>query len=547
MDIKLPLNSLNPATLNKLSNQMLTLKVGQQLDGKVLSSELQAGKVTVTLKLGNDTITLQSNNPITVTPGQNLQIQVLKVAPLPEFKVVSGLPAEFKLQPQLNTSAQSSPALPVTLSQTSAQTPTQAPELRLTLLPSAPAAKPELIAPTPQQASAAPVLQTVEFKVVGFDGNKVQLQLVPDATESALVTDPKAQVLASKAAVISIDRSQLAQLLPDKAGSTAAVTTKANTPSLSPSTDNLKIGAHLALEIAKTETGSIFKIMAPLNQSVEQQITSLVKQLLPKHEASPVLLNQLIKDLPQILDNKALPQALKTLAVLILDKLPAQQQLADSNGLKQAVRDTGLLLEAKLAAALDNQELDLKTDFKGNLLKLVHLLKQEVAGQNLQLQNSADTDLLKNLQQKTENTLAKIVLDQLNALPKDENPKQVWNIDIPFLNKGSTETVNMQIQWEQAKHNDNEQTPTWSVNITINPPNLGQIHCTIAYQNNVINTYFKSRQNQTTALINAHLDDLKKQLEASGLKPGHLIAQQGASANKANQPLFTNKLFDEQA
>ena len=276
----------------------------------------------------------------------------------------------------------------------------------------------------------------------------------------------------------------------------------------------------------------------------EAKVTEFIKQFLPRHEASPIFLNQLIKDLPKLMENESVLQVLKDIAARIIGNLPPKEQLITSQGLKQAIVNSGLFLEAGLLSALAGEGVQVD-DFKENLLKFIHALKQETSHPGEQL-TQVDLDLLKNLQSKTENTVAKIVLDQLMSLPKDDSPKQLWVIDIPFLDRQQAEAVKIEIQQDKESKQpfDNKD---WSVNITITPPVVGTIHCIVSYRNNVINTYFKSQSTQTTELIKSHLDYLKNQLEESGLTIGLMDAQVGAQKTQAPRQLAGQKLFDEQA
>jgi len=554
MDIQLPLTSFSPATISKLTSQ-LSLKPGQQVDAQVVNSSQQSGGAAITLKLGNDTITLQSDLPINVTPGQNLQLQVVKVTPQVEFKLVNST-VELKTL-SANPSAVSKALPDVRLTLLSTSLTSIKPEFTVSggssLPSSASSAQSSSAIVSNAAANLTPTLQTVTAKIISIQGDKIYCQLLPDENPTNVQTSLTLATNRGKPTTIVIDRAQLPQIALSAKNSTTPVATTLNNSRLSlPDAELLKIGQELKLQINQTTAPNLqFALLPYVGKPLDQQITELVKQLLPRHEQSPVLLNQLIKDLPQILNSPQLPNSLKTLATVLLDSLPAKEQLLIGPNLKQLLNNTGLLLEAKLASALDTgTTLDLSTDFKANLLKLVHLIKQELSAANTQIDTQVslpENELLKNLQQKTENTLAKIALDQLNTLPTDESAKQLWTFDMPFMHKGQAENVNINIQWEKAKHQDNQQAPNWSVNITINPPNLGTIHCTIAYQNQILSTYFKSMQQKTTNLISEHLDDLQKQLEAAGLKTGHLIAQQGQAEQKPSPYLPTQKLFDEQA
>ncbi|PPK76480.1 flagellar hook-length control protein FliK [Methylobacter tundripaludum] len=584
MDINSLINTQSLPAPNRLLENTLNLKVGQQLDVKVINAEIQAAKNAITLSLGGKDVSVQSNQPITLSPGQDLKIQVTQIAPSIEFKVLDPLPElknqaielRLKLIPTARDGGNAAPMRPTAKDAGSVATG------RLTI--------------TEQQdnaASPSSVKQLLDAKIIGIIGNKIQLQVFNPSTAN---TGNK------PVAVITIDRTQLT-----------------NAPS------DLKIGQSLNLEIVKTGTTPEFKIIPAATHIPEAKVAEFIKQFLPRHEASPIFLNQLIKDLPQLLKNESVPQALKDIAAKIVQNLPPKEQLVTSQGLKLAIVNSGLFLEAKLPPALVQAELikelpqliknesvpqslqriaaeilqnltqkqpllnnpvlqqlatntapiaetELATlklnlpltvesesgiaktnvlgaeDFKANLLKFIHALKQELATQGEQPLNKTDVDLLKNLQNKTENTVAKLVLDQLMSLPKEDSPKQLWVIDIPFIDRQQAETVKIEIQRDKENKKQSGSVD-WSVNITITPPGLGTIHCMVSYRNDAINTFFKSQNTQTTELIKHNLDYLKNQLEESGLKTGHMDAHDGAQKTQAAHPhqLAGKKLFDDNA
>ena len=134
------------------------------------------------------------------------------------------------------------------------------------------------------------------------------------------------------------------------------------------------------------------------------------------------------------------------------------------------------------------------------------------------------------------------------SLPKEDSPKQLWIIDIPFIDRQQAESVRIEVQRDK-ENKQQSGNGDWSVNITITPPGLGTIHCMVSYRNDVINTFFKSQNTQTTELIKHNLDYLKNQLEESGLKTGHMDAHDGAQKTQAAHPhqLTGKKLFDDNA
>ena len=68
MDINSPINTQSLFAANRLLENTLNLKVGQQLDVKVIKADIQAAKNAITLSLGGKDVTVQSNRPIELKP-----------------------------------------------------------------------------------------------------------------------------------------------------------------------------------------------------------------------------------------------------------------------------------------------------------------------------------------------------------------------------------------------------------------------------------------------------------------------------------------------
>lgn len=506
MDIKLPFLNLTPPALTLSGLAGLNLKVGQPLDAKVISTLINTTQNAIVLKLGNQAVTLQTSQPLNMQPGQNLAIQVAQVTPSLEFKLLSPLPG-ITSQPIL-----------------------------LTLLPQTAATKPQL-----------------QAKVIGLTGNQIQLQILPE-------TSPNTQ---SKPITIYLDKQQTG--LPNA----------------------ISVGQQVVLETIGSEKKTEYKLVAIADDRIETKLATLITQLLPKQASAVVVLEQLRQDLPRLISNDALPQSLKGVVLDILQNLPQKEHLFDSQNLAKLLSNSGIFLEAKLPLLIksglltdnlkefainllqklpqqaipksiniepktigpaDNlPEILLNTDLKANLGKLLLALNLEINSRNDLLTGNADIDLMKNLQQKVESSLAKIVMEQLSSLPKEDSPKQIWQCDIAFLDREKTQTAQFEI------HLDKEQNPStedkdWSVTITITPPGLGSIHCVVVCRNELISTYFKTQQTETASLIKDNLDHLKSQFEDQGLKVGQMTANEGGLQRKSGTvPTQGKKLFDDHA
>ncbi len=613
MDIQTSFNSQILQAMKTLVESNLNLTVGQQISAKV--SSLSDGGIT--LKWGGQSLTVENQNPRAVLIpylGQNLTLQVTKVTPELEFKIVA-----------LDTQRYGTPPSADKMN-----------AMRLTL------ATAPLITRIDESlknfVSHAQGQQPIEAKIVGLVGHKIQLELVVDDHQSGS---------SGKKMLISIERNQL-QLLPSQTG------------------ESLKVGQALTLAITKIGAMPEFKQLSATAATPaslhEEKIAAFMKQLLPRHESPSVLLNQLRTDLPQLeIKNDTLATTLKQNAAALFDHLPPNEQLFNPQKLKHLIYSSGLFFEAKSAASnivktpspapttvtqtptpsvdlkmpllnllqhtsvtnelkqlvstllqnllkrettptqeltqlIDQNEAELHTqllqlsrsenipqslktlateilpnlkpsndvknttlplvnnaplnepeptDFKSDLFNLMHTLKHGIAQQNELALTDTQVEELQQLQSKTENALAKIVIDQLHSLPKEDGGKQVWAFELPFLMNNQAESLKMEIQRDKANQTVDTQSQHWSVNLTLTPPKLGEVQCVISYQNGVVNTYFKNQQPQTTALISQNLDALKQQLQHVGLIAGLMSAHNNFQPMKSAYSVSGTSLLNE--
>jgi hypothetical protein len=270
-----------------------------------------------------------------------------------------------------------------------------------------------------------------------------------------------------------------------------------------------------------------------VTNTLKQLVSTLLQNVLKQESApSPEVAKlvtqsegELHAQLLQLSRSESIPQSLKMLAAEILPNLKAGNAPP---------------LEI-IPAPLDEP---VATDFKNDLFKLMHTLKQGIAQQNELALTDTQVNGLQQLQTKTENALAKVVIDQLHSLPKEDG-KQVWAFELPFLMGNQAETLKMEIQRDKANQSAEAQAQHWSVNLTLTPPKLGEVHCVISYQNGVVNTYFKNQQPQTTALISQHLEALKQQLQKVGLMAGLMSAHNNFQPMKSAYSVDVKSFLNE--
>lgn len=624
MDIQTSFNNQILQAMRTLVENNLNLTVGQQLVTKVIAINTTG----ITLKWGNQTLTVENQNPRAVfTPyvGQNATLQVVKISPELEFKLLAFDAHSYETQPS----------------------PEKMSAMRLTLA-TAPLIS-RLDESMKQFSTHAENQHPVSAKVVGLVGNKIQLELVVD--------DHRNTDSSGKKMLISIEKNQL-QLLPSQT----------NEP--------LKVGQALTLAITKIGAIPEFKqlptVISPLSVQ-EEKIAAFMRQLLPRHESPSVILNELKTDLPHLdIKNENLSQTLKQNASTLFEHLPPKEQLFNPQKLRHLIYSSGIFFDAKNSApttyanlkppsptqqstpvvktatpvdlkmpllnllqhtsvsnevkqlasallqnllkkdttpltpslthAIEESEMELHaqllplsrsenipqslktlatqilpnlkaplpdvkiapisqlegenvlptdelvtSDFKNELLKLVQTLKQGIAQQNEFALTETQVKGLEHLQHKTENALAKVVLDQLHSVPKEDSSKQLWVFELPFLMNNQIETLKMEVQRDKATSATENAQTHWSVNLTLTPPKLGEVQCVISYQNGVVNTYFKNEKPQTTTLISSHLENLKQQLQQVGLLTGLMSAHNNFQPIKSAYSVVNPSLLNETA
>ncbi|WP_026600829.1 flagellar hook-length control protein FliK [Methylomonas sp. 11b] len=499
MDIKLPLDAKLVMALSKSSASITELKLNQVLDAKIITNQFMLN--TLTVSVADKTMTLQSQQALALQPGQTLQLQVVKLLPTPELKIIAP-----PLSQAPNTSSLAAPEAQL-----------------LKLLPS----------PTPTATSTAPPpgnpLATlnpgdhVQAQVLNIGKHTLTVQLTPvpgDAKQS------QSSALPGGENQVVLDSKQLQWSDP-----------------LAKSA--LTVGSRIDLQMLKSGEPPVLSASLPA-LSIDEHIATVFKQLLPVQVPSQQLLEQLAPLIQPAENDKTVGELLKQLAREILQHIPDKTKLFEPATLKQAIAQSGLFMERNLVDAEANQQVPmLQDDFKLKLSKLIAQLGLELAmPKDESAAQQTASEILKETLQKAQGNLAKLTLDQLSSLPRDDSPKHVWILELPFFNKASPETLQLMVEQDKQANSENGQK-NWVVSITITPPELATIHCKVSCYDGSINTRFWSESTSTVDKINARLDYLRQQFEQKGLKPGFMDVQQGKPTQTNPQTLPPQSLLSE--
>ena len=575
--------STSPLATKKI--QALNLKINQQLEVKIINSEKNSQTLVLQASQSSKPIHVKTNIPFESKQGQTLQLLVTQILPALKFEVLKAAieskqldnlitpknlmlkqffpTSDTKILKQQDNTKPPSSTTPLIISAKIISIDADKIQLKIS--------GQEIITVNKDQLSQVDSKQQ-QIKVQNFKvGQTIQLEV---NTKSSIKTDfklidtniPKLTVGQSFSAKVIEIKGNSIQLqlepIPHLAKSPqnkidsppASIILNKNQLLSSPnqplSTRNLlpplKLGQQIQFEVVKTGSNPIFKLVGtqPTTHLVNQQVIDTIKQVLPIQTPPTELINQLIINLPKIKNSESISDNLKRLAKEILESLPKLKNTRNPQQLKKAITNSGLFLEAKLATPNNETKSDFPTDFKNKLLKFQHALKQELEVKNNQKTSSNELNLLKEMQQKTESSLARVILNQLNSLPKEEGVKQMWLLDLPFINKETAESVKIEVDREQHSNPD-ENEENWAVTLTITPPGLATIHCKISCLDKIINTRFWSDSQGVVDKISQHLDYLDQQLKAEGLETGHLSAHRGIDTINSHQQITPQNLLDQ--
>ncbi|NNE64323.1 MAG: hypothetical protein HKN34_09590 [Gammaproteobacteria bacterium] len=255
------------------------------------------------------------------------------------------------------------------------------------------------------------------------------------------------------------------------------------------------------------------------------------------------------------------PAPLQAALKKLIAALPTRQNIRQADGLQRAVAQSGLFLEAKLAAAAGGQHPQLATDLKSLLLRYLGTLRQsrfEPAATRPATRPSAQAPTLASgpvsaevppplrgrlpqpqpqaspvapaatgaiethhpaLLKQLEGALARIGLHQVATAENFNEGQNLWQLEIPVRQGNAVEIVALTIERETARNSaDTEDEDAWSVNLSLDLPNLGSLQSRISMDKQGLSTTFWTRSRNNLSLIEKRLPELRRNLELHGLE-----------------------------
>ncbi|MDT8384976.1 MAG: flagellar hook-length control protein FliK [Gammaproteobacteria bacterium] len=343
----------------------------------------------------------------------------------------------------------------------------------------------------------------------------------------------------------------------------------------------------LKLEVLHPGAIAALKILTPAT-TASDSIPQALRATLPRQAPLPPLLSNLaliagdgrysfLPNAPR--PAPALPPAVVELSRAIIERLPQPATLGTADGVRQAVAQSGLFLEARLAQALQQspqQNLNplaaaIPIDFKGGLLgllvTLLGLIKSSpatptpatppipthapsaapAAGQATLNPSMGLQQALAELLRSVESGVARLQLNQLVSSAPEEEGKRSWVLELPVRGEGHIDLIRLCID-QQRPPQGKKDTAFWTVTLSLSPKGLGPVQVRVSLVKGTIHTRFWSENPHTSDFIRDHLPLLKQRYREVGLSIGQLQAHQGKAPGPSSADDYLHPaLLDEQA
>lgn len=310
-----------------------------------------------------------------------------------------------------------------------------------------------------------------------------------------------------------------------------------------------------------------------------------VRDALPRQLPLSSLLAHLhsITDAAQSHSNK-LPAEILQQVQQILDRLLRHDGVGRAEGLQQALANSGIFFEARLAEALRSNLSFAQTaqqlggDLKGGLLGLLSLLlglriatgapsthgapkhpaevppplpnsqpfaQPRMPANATSLLNLGLPQQLQELLRQVDGGLARIQLSQLATNAEDDG-RRSWLLDLPLRHGDQFDLLQIRID-EERRGKGRGSDSLWRVTLAVELEDLGEIHIRVTLSGGVISATFWAANDHTAELFTQHLGELQQRLQAAGLRVGNLSARHGSPQTMDERPSLPYVLLDEEA
>lgn len=286
--------------------------------------------------------------------------------------------------------------------------------------------------------------------------------------------------------------------------------------------------AHNAQSTANTTAGKtaapapavVLRVVTPEMQQAQTLAQGLRSALAQQRDLAPLLAALTQHTAAPSAQTAALPASIAAFVRELVARLPRAEITATPSGLKQSVENSGMMLESRLA----HGGAPPTNDFKAALLRLQARIQNELAAPQA---GGTQAGALTALQRDVGGALARIQLNQLAALPTDQQPLPNWALEIPVRDGGELRSLRLGIEPEAGGNGGQTDARRWNIWLSFEPGELGPVHCHLAVSGENVSANFWAERTETAQLFSDHLTELEDGFVRDGLSTARLHCQAG--------------------
>lgn len=347
----------------------------------------------------------------------------------------------------------------------------------------------------------------------------------------------------------------------------------------------LQRGQILQLQVTEAGTKPVLKILSNAADSPDtQQIAEALRVNLPRQAPLPHLLARLaplaqpqVQTPAQAHAGAGMARPLPEQITQLINRLAYSGDTFNAAGLRRALSDSGVLLEAKLARA-NPQPAQFSADIKAGLLQLRAALTSAAPGITAELpaQNEVAPPPLRGaplIPQATEKSpagpglptpptapqllglidaaLARIQLSQVASLPVADDKKPTWMFELPVRHGSVIDVLQVRIEAPDPDQS-NSNTPQakaspWCIELALDLEQLGPMHARISAHQSRVSVSLWAMRAETVSLFNQQLETLRSSLQHNGLEVDSLVCLPGAPPTVSGAENTSHRLLSVKA
>lgn len=330
----------------------------------------------------------------------------------------------------------------------------------------------------------------------------------------------------------------------------------------------LRAGEQMTLRVVAT--GSPVQLQVLQAGTAPDAMQAALRQALPQQQSyAPLLADAAAALRPDI--RTSLPPEVQAALQRLAGSQPGAAQATTAEGLKQAIRQSGVFLESQLAReAAGGPRAQTAQDFKAAVLVLARALAQAMPPESATTARTAAApsapmapppppgsapapqaphpallpdlpagERALQLATGTQGALARIELNQLASVQQGQ---AVW-VELPLRRDGGSDVVQLRIG-RDGGGGGGAAEDAWSVSLALDLPGLGPVRSLISLRGAQVSVGFWSEDAATHQRLHDHLADLRASLEQAGLDVGRVASHAGAPPPDERPP---GRLLSERA